>query len=121
MDRYPEPIRISIVDTSRGVMTEVNIGIAVNPPVSETQKQPDQNGNFYKLLESAGTDKADAPLAGDDGAQISETSGSWNQGDSADITEYIPGEEEERREAIRQKFLEAIRAAAERREQEGLE
>jgi hypothetical protein len=45
--------------------------------------------------------------------------GSWNEPQSSEPEPELSGsEEEERREAIREKFLEAIRAAAERRENE---
>lgn len=121
LDRYPEPIRISVLDTSRGVMGEASLGMPVEAAPVESQKAKDQSGNFYKLLESAGTDKADAPSSGDGGWQPQENTGAWDQGESPETSEFDPGEEEERREAIRQKFLEAIRAAAERREQEGMD
>jgi hypothetical protein len=123
LDRYPEAIRVSVLDTSRGVMGEASVGAPVEAPASVSQKANEQSGNFYKLLESASTDKADAPSDGEAGGgwQQPETTGAWSQPESPETTEYNPGEEEERREAIRQKFLEAIRAAAERREQEGME
>lgn len=123
LDRYPEAIRVSVLDTSRGVMGEASVGAPVEAPASVSQKANEQSGNFYKLLESASTDKAEAPSDGEAGGgwQQPETTGAWSQPESPETTEYNPGEEEERREAIRQKFLEAIRAAAERREQEGME
>lgn len=120
LDRYPEIIRVSVLDTSRGVMGEASLGLPAEAPPVESQKSTDQSGNFYKLLESAGTDKADPASVGDAGGQPPDY-GAWNQPESPETTEYNPGEEEERREAIRQKFLEAIRAAADRREQEGME
>jgi hypothetical protein len=120
LDRYPELIRVSVLDTSRGVMGETSLGLPVEAPPVEIQKSNDQSGNFYKLLERAGTDKADPPSSADTGSEQPDY-GAWNQPESPETNEYNPGEEEERREAIRQKFLEAIRAAAERREQEGFE
>ena len=120
LERYPEAIRVSVLDTSRGVMGDMSLGLPVEAPPVEVQKSNDQSGNFYKLLESAGTDKADPPSSADTGSEQPDY-GAWNQPESQETNEYNPGEEEERREAIRQKFLEAIRAAAERREQEGLE
>ena len=121
LDKYPESVRISILDTSRGIIGDPSQIQSEPARVVENQKPAEQGGNFYKLLESAGSDKADAgppaePTWEDDG-----NSGSWSPPESSEPVEYNASEEEERREAIRQKFLEAIRAAAERREQEGME
>jgi hypothetical protein len=115
LDRYPESIRVSLLDTSKGALGEATIPEA---PVVPATAASDTNGNFYKLLESASTDKGDSG-ARDSGWQQPEEVGSWNEPESSEPEGFNATEEEERREAIRQKFLEAIRAAAERREQEG--
>ena len=120
LDRYPETIRVSLLDTSKGALGEAAIPEA---PVAPAKAQSDTNGSFYKLLESASTDKPDtAPRDG--GWQQPEQAGGWQEPESSEPEpemEFNATEEEERREAIRQKFLEAIRAAAERREQEEVE
>lgn len=117
LDRYPEAVRVSLLDTSRGIMGDPSQAAIVAPP-AEAQKPANNEGNFYKLLESAGSDKPDAGPQDYGAWQPPDTS--WSQPESSEPVEYNQGEEEERREAIRQKFLEAIRAAAERREEEGM-
>jgi hypothetical protein len=120
LDRYPEAIRVSLLDTSKGALGEAAIPEA---PVAPVKAQSDTSGSFYKLLESASTDKSDAAPR-DGGWQQPEQAGSWQEPESSEPEpelEFNATEEEERREAIREKFLEAIRAAAERREQEEVE
>lgn len=121
LDKYPEAVRVSLLDTSRGIMGEAALGSAEPAPPVQNQKTADQGGNFYKLLESAGSDKNDASAPAEPSWDSNDTSGSWSPPESSEPAEYDASEEEERREAIRQKFLEAIRAAAERREQEGMD
>jgi hypothetical protein len=120
LDRYPEPIRVSLLDTSKGALGEAALPEA---PVAPAKASSDTSGNFYKLLESASTDKGD-PASREANWQQPEDMGAWQEPDGSEPEpelEFNATEEEERREAIRQKFLEAIRAAAERREQEGAE
>jgi hypothetical protein len=121
LDKYPESIRVSILDTSRGIMGDPSQVIADQAPLVADQKPADQSGNFYKLLESAGSDKNEGGAPAPPEWESTDTSNSWSAPESSEPVEYDASEEEERREAIRQKFLEAIRAAAERREQEGME
>jgi hypothetical protein len=121
LDKYPESVRASLLDTSRGIMGDPSqISSEPSKPI-ESQKPTEQDGNFYKLLEKAGSDKPDASPPDEPSWETTDSSGSWSPPDSSESAEYNPSEEEERREAIRQKFLEAIRAAAERREQEGMD
>jgi hypothetical protein len=116
LDRYPELIRVSLLDTSKGALGEP---AAPEAPGEPPKPANDTSGNFYKLLESASTDKGDSN-APSGMWQQPEESGAWTEPESADpVPEFNASEEEERREAIRQKFLEAIRAAADRREEEG--
>lgn len=121
LDKYPEAIRISLLDTSRGILGDPSQASAEPPPQGTSQKPADQGGNFYKLLESAGSDSNEAGAPAPTEWESNDTSNSWSAPESSEPVEYNASEEEERREAIRQKFLEAIRAAAERREQEGME
>lgn len=110
LDRYPDTIRASLIETSRGVLGEVA------PQTQEPQPQRSHgttpgSGNLFKLLENASADRSEGPNResgwqpqqppADEPAEIEQDLGS--NGNS----------EEERREAIRQKFLEAIQAAAE--------
>lgn len=121
LDRYPEAIRVSLLDTSKGALGEAAIPEA---PVAQAKAANDSNGNFYKLLENASTDKGDSAPRDGGWQQPEPEVGGWQEPDNSEPElepEFNPTEEEERREAIRQKFLEAIRAAAERREQEGAE
>ncbi len=121
LDKYPEAIRISLLDTSRGILGDPSQPSVELAPQPTNQKAPDQGGNFYKLLESAGSDSNEAGAPAPAEWESNDTSNSWSAPESSEPVEYNASEEEERREAIRQKFLEAIRAAAERREQEGME
>jgi hypothetical protein len=116
LDNYPPAIKAALLDTSKGIMGDTALGGAIAPPPAPSTSQNSKEGNFYKLLESAGTDKNTAT---EDGvSQRLDDAGSWQAPDTSDIEqEFNPTEEEQRREAIRQKFLEAIRAAADRREQ----
>ncbi len=117
LDRYPETIRVALLDTGRGILGEV----AVSEPVQNAPEVPQKSGNLYSLLESAGSDKPDPvpDWGSSDDTQESTSSAGWSESEESEPVD--PSEEESRREAIRQKFLEAIRAAAERRQQEGEE
>ena len=120
LDRYPEVIRVSLLDTSRGALGEAAIPVAPAAPVKAPN---DTSGSFYKLLESASTDRSDPAPQGGAWQQPAQAE-NWQEPENSPIepdVEFSPSEEEERREAIRQKFLEAIRAAAERREQDEVE
>ncbi len=116
LDGYPLPVKEALLATVRGVPSEIQVADAV----LEGQAPAGQkNGNLFKLLEQAGSSNTQAN--GDtsspqfeDQAESPPTT-SWG----AEQQSYEnPEEAESRREAIREKFLEAIRAAAERRENE---
>jgi ABC-type lipoprotein export system ATPase subunit len=116
LDRYPEAIRVSLLDTSRGIMGEVSVNN--EPPPNPAAPQPGaNNGNLYSLLESASSNKPDPASNG--GWEEPELEAPQGGASEEPAQDYNASEEESRREAIRQKFLEAIRAAAERRQQEG--
>ncbi len=118
LDHYANSIRVSLLDTAKGSLGEAAIPEA---PVALAKAPENSNGNFYKLLESASTDKSESG-AREQGWQQQEDLGSWNEPKNSEPDpDFNAAEEEERREAIREKFLDAIRAAAERREQEGTE
>lgn len=120
LDRYPEAIRVSLLDTSKGIMGYPSQADQSDPPPPRAEAPADKSGNFYKLLESAGTEKNGAP-GPETSWQEPEEAGQWNAPESSEPVEYNASEEEGRREAIRQKFLDAIRAAAEQRQAEGIE
>lgn len=120
LDGYPELIRVSLLDTSKGTLGEVALPDA---PMAPAKVSSNKDGNFYKLLESASTEKGDAASRNANWQQPQDGR-SWQESESSELEPELAfnqAEEEERREAIRQKFLEAIRAAAERREQEDAE
>lgn len=117
LDKYPEAIRVSLLDTGRGILGEV----AMPEQIEVAPQAQQQSGNLYSLLESASSDKPE-PAADWDNSydqQESASAGNWSEPEESEALD--PSEEEARREAIRQKFLEAIRAAAERRQAEGEE
>lgn len=115
LDGYSFAIRGSLIDTSRGIMGDTSPDSGGAAPVEAAPPKDAKSGNLYKLLESAGSDKPDA--AGDQGGSWQqEEAPSWSQPEQSSPDDYDPAREEERREAIRQKFLEAIRSAQERRD-----
>jgi hypothetical protein len=112
LDKYPAVIRTALIDTSRGV---TSFSPPTNTDDSEGAKTAAKaSGNLFSLLEKAGSKKSDSPQAGQ----------SWSEEDSRPsqdqaISQQTDGDladEQERREAIRQRFLQAIQAAAARRE-----
>jgi hypothetical protein len=117
LDSYPILIKTSLIDTSRGV---ISFGAGNAPAESDAEKKDAQaSGNLFSLLEKAGSKKPDS-------GQIEQ---SWS-GSGADQSRDEPEEQEgsgdiaseqERREAIRQRFLEAIQAAAKRRQEAAME
>lgn len=118
LDGYPDTVRVSLIETARGNVLGATDGTTPAQPVQNTSLQPSapDSGNLFKLLESASS-KSD-----DRGQQSSEASNqeqasSWQAPTNETTTEEAdPTEEQQRREAIRQKFLDAIRAAAEKRQ-----
>jgi ABC-type transport system involved in cytochrome c biogenesis ATPase subunit len=118
LDFYPDSIRDSLLATVRGVSTDPSAQILEDvaaPVAAVTKNNP---GNIFNLLEQASSSENgqgniqqqwNAEPMQDDQPQ------SWSP---LSDTSEDPVEAEQRREEIRQKFLEAIRAAAERRESE---
>lgn len=118
LDRYPAPIRVSLVETTKGV-GGFKAGPSEPPAISPSARGGQNTGNLFSLLEKASDSKAApgraeaAPAASEDSyAEPAEPEGSYNE--PGEVTE-----EESRREAIRNRFLDAIRAAAEKRQTSG--
>jgi hypothetical protein len=107
LDLYPVAIETSILDTFSGnsaVMEQSSQESAAAPQNPAQVK----NGNLFSLLERSGQDEPSR----NQGAR------SYPGGElEPEEPEYSQAEEDERRDAIRQRFLEAIREAAERRAQ----
>jgi hypothetical protein len=115
LDRYPAAIRLSLINSVRG--REI---VQAQPEQQNTNAERASNpsGNLFSLLEKAGSDKADPASAARPGwpadypqdpqPQYVEQNSSYDLSDASD--------EERRREEIRSRFLEAIRAAAARRQ-----
>jgi hypothetical protein len=118
LDGYPEVVRVSLIETARGNVVGAHDGNS-QPSTSQTtnsQTPPSDSGNLFRLLESASSksDERNQQFA-DQGNQ--EQPSSWQAPSNEMATEEVdPSEEQQRREAIRQKFLDAIRAAAEKRQ-----
>lgn len=110
LDAYPEAIRLSIISTTNG-----DVGAFKDSHESSSGPEKDKavktGGNIFNLLETASTKQA---ATGNEGEPepISQPQAYQDPPEPEQQTE-----EQQRREAIRQKFLEAIRAAAERRQQ----
>ena len=114
LDDYPEVIRASIIETSRGNVGEV---AAPEAPKAE-QPAPGQakSGNLYSLLEKASSESA-GPGGGSASQPMPQYEPEASEPDSYEEEEPVDQTaEDQKREEIRAKFLEAIRAAAERRE-----
>lgn len=112
LDHYPQAIKTSLLDTARGI---INFKSGSNESVSPNKPENDKSGNLFSLLESASSKSPNAP------AEYSEPVGSYSDPEEPVEAESAPvsaTEEEARREEIRNRFLEAIRAAAERRQAE---
>lgn len=119
LDGYPVQIKEALLATVHGAPSEIKIaeaslegGVAVAPAAPK-------NGNLFKLLEQAGSSTAQ------NAGESAPSSFDYQSGPPPpepwapeEQTLEDPENAEARREAIRQKFLEAIRAAAERRENE---
>jgi hypothetical protein len=118
LDGYPESVRVSLVETARGNVLGGADGTnqPTTPQTKTSQTTPPDSGNLFRLLESASSksdERGQQPV--DDGNQ--EQASSWQAPPNEMTTEEVdPSEEQQRREAIRQKFLDAIRAAAEKRQ-----
>lgn len=116
LDRYPPLIKASLLDTVRGVN---NFAPAPNQPQAPKSASGDaQSGNLFKLLEKASNNGPAGQAAPMDPYDFQPP----NQADAFEIMNeepvipMDPTEEEAKRDEIRNRFLEAIRAAAEQRD-----
>jgi hypothetical protein len=118
LDFYPDSIRESLLATVRGAPTDPSEqpSLEVSPPAATLAKN--NPGNIFNLLEQASSSEngqGNAQQHWNSEPPQDDQSQSWSP-----LSEppEDAAEAEQRREEIRQKFLEAIRAAAERRENE---
>lgn len=115
LDAYPAVIKASILDTARGTV-DFQSGeekVAAEPP---SQRRAN-SGNLFSLLEAASNSKAEPPSGypGNSGYGQQEQE-EYDNSDSSAVSA-----EDAQREAIRNRFLEAIRASAARRQAEAEE
>ncbi len=104
-------IRASIIDTSHGTVGEVA------EPEEHQPQQPTtgaKSGNLYSLLEQAGSESSGGGSSSP--PPPVEDDSEYAEGEPEPQDPQDQAEEDQKREEIRAKFLEAIRAAAERRE-----
>lgn len=114
LDLYPSTVKASLLDTARGVASFKSARSDSAPP---SQAQGDKSGNLFSLLESASSKSPGAPAPSEHTEPESSYSEAEEPGDVGG-SPVSASEEEARREEIRNRFLEAIRAAAERRQAE---
>jgi hypothetical protein len=114
LDLYPAAIRASLLDTARGVRSYQQP--EADKPASQPQSQSTDQGNLFSLLAKASSDKS---AANGDNTNGGNSNGYYDSNDSdqesAPDSYEEQSDEDRRREEIRQRFLEAIRASAERR------
>jgi hypothetical protein len=115
LDSYPALIKASILDTARGA---IDFQTSPEQPAADRSNQKhSDSGNLFSLLEAAGNSKSDPVSENSDAAAYPATS--EDESESVDGSGMTP--EEAQREAIRNRFLEAIKASAERRNAEAQE
>lgn len=124
LDSYPAAIKASILDSARGITGYAQI--AEQAPSQPSIKKGADSGNLFSLLAAAGNSKGKTESYNSDSKSYStyrsdEPDEDIEEEDDtpADPTEM--GAEEAQREQIRQRFLEAIRASATRRQAEAEE
>lgn len=113
VDEYPEGIRASLVLTARGILSAPQDSSEAPIPAeapATARKAP--AGNLFTLLQGASSKEPEG------GGSAAEGSGSYQPPPVPESEPEQFQDAEERREAIRQKFLEAIRSAAENRERQ---
>jgi hypothetical protein len=115
LDAYPAQIKRSILDTARGSI-DFQTSPEQAPAEHPTQRRAD-SGNLFSLLEAASNAKGDSGSANP--GSPADLADSEEDSEAADTSGMTP--EEAQREAIRNRFLEAIKASALRREAEAAE
>jgi hypothetical protein len=112
LDTYPAVIRTALMDTSRGLSSVSPSTLTADGEAAKAN--PQSSGNLFSLLEKAGSKKPDE-LQGGPAWSGNDSMQSQNDAASQEADTNVD-DEQERREAIRQRFLQAIQAAAARRE-----
>lgn len=124
LDTYPAVIKTSILDTARGI-TGFQPSGELPPSAQPVSKKSDDSGNLFSLLAAASDSKSkDASLNGGSPAYLNDSGGNDDETEFGEEPEPDPATmnaEEAQREQIRQRFLEAIRASAARRQAEAEE
>jgi hypothetical protein len=119
VDEYAEPIRTSLLDTAQGIL-HIAPSDSESPALASDLNSPQkpQAGNLFALLEGASAKDSGTGNRPPNAPYFDESQSSYNS--AAEPDNYNPSQQEieRQREETRQKFLEAIRAAAERRAQE---
>ncbi len=117
LDAYPGVVKTALVEAARGLSVEQSSG-STEAARPEAIRQPNRgNGNLFKLLEKAGSSSPDANSEAPSFQPPENYPPPYLGGhDQMPPSAMSQGDEDARREAIRQKFLEAIRNAAERRQ-----
>lgn len=112
LDSYSEEIKASILETVRGT---IDFRSQSEPAAPERAANPTttNSGNLFSLLEAASNSKSEPSGAYQGDATYMESDVAEDTRDAASISA-----EEAQREAIRQRFLAAIQASAQRRQQE---
>ncbi|MFN4895845.1 MAG: hypothetical protein ACK5GN_01935 [Pseudomonadota bacterium] len=120
LDSYPAAIKASLLETARGLIDfggAADKGAAEMPASESAQQRQAPSGNLFSLLEAASGSKNDPqPINPGDSNIIVPAEEQTSEVDSSTISP-----EEAQREAIRNRFLEAIRASALRRQAEAEE
>jgi hypothetical protein len=124
LDTYPAVVKASILDTARGI-TGFQPSGELPPSALPANKKRADSGNLFSLLAAASDSKSkDASLNGGNQAYMNDRSGDDDEAEFDEEPEPDPttmNAEEAQREQIRQRFLEAIRASAARRQTEAEE
>jgi hypothetical protein len=111
VDEYPEAIRASLVLTAQGILSAPQDGSeATIPAAAPATARKAPAGNLFTLLQGASSKEPEGS------GSAAEGSGSYQPPPVPESDPEQFQDAEERREAIRQKFLEAIRSAAENRQ-----
>jgi hypothetical protein len=119
VDEYPEAIRTSLLDAARGILRAPQADSDA-PATAPLKDRTPPVGNLFSLLEGASSKESEGgPRA--EQSQIYDDSPAVDSPAVEDAGIESPYDVESRREEIRQKFLESIRAAAERRDQQAEE
>jgi hypothetical protein len=120
LDTYPTLIKASILDTARGI-TGFQPSGEPPPSAQPANKKSTDSGNLFSLLAAASDSKNKDvnPSQGNPAYMGDDDDAGFEEEEAPDPATM--NAEEAQREQIRQRFLEAIRASAERRQAEAEE